>query len=280
MHRMKSALCLPAAILLSLSAMPSFGQQPSPEPAGSPAAQPTPARAKIAYSSAHVDGKYIALTFDDGPHPKLTPKLLALLAARHIKVTFFLIGENVQAHPEIAKEEIAEGHEVGNHSWSHPNLRKLPEDKLRSEMQRTDDVIKSAIGHSPTLMRPPYGELSAAQAVLVNREFGYKVIRWDVDPLDWKDPGPSVVAARILSQTRPGSIILSHDIHAGTVAAMPIIIDTLLAKGYKFVTVPELIAMDRPPLKKAAAQAAGAVPSPTTPPAGTGDSAPAASATP
>jgi peptidoglycan/xylan/chitin deacetylase (PgdA/CDA1 family) len=275
---MKSALCLPVALVLSLLPMPSPGQEPSPEPAGSPAAQATSPHAKFSYSSAHVDGKYIALTFDDGPHPKLTPKLLALLAARHIKVTFFLIGENVQSHPEIAKEEIAEGHEVGNHSWSHPNLRKLPEDKVRSEMQRTDDVIKAAIGRSPTLMRPPYGELSATQGLWINKEFGYKIIRWDVDPLDWKDPGPSVVAARILSQTRPGSIILSHDIHAGTVAAMPIVIDTLLAKGYKFVTVPELLAMDRPPAKKSPGTAS--LPSPAAPPAGSSDSTPAPSATP
>ncbi len=232
--------------------MASFAQQPSPEPAGSPAAQPAPARPKIAYSSAHVDGKYIALTFDDGPHPKLTPKLLDLLAARHIKVTFFLIGENVKAHPELAKREIDEGHVVGNHSWSHPNLRKLSDDKVRSELQRTNDVIKDAIGVTPALMRPPYGELSAAQAVWVNREFGFRIIRWDVDPNDWKDPGPSVVAARILSATRPGSIILSHDIHAGTVAAMPFIIDSLLAKGYQFVTVPELLAMDKPHAKKGA----------------------------
>ena len=156
---------------------------------------------------------------------------------------------------------------------------------MRSELQRTNDAIKDAIGVTPVLMRPPYGELSAAQGLWVNREFGFKIIRWDVDPLDWKDPGPSVVAARILSQTRPGSIILSHDIHAGTVACMPFVIDSLLAKGYKFVTVPELLAMDRPVLKKSAASASPAAqaapateaaPSPATPSEGT----PAPSVTP
>ena len=261
---------LAAASLLLLVPIRLTAQQGTPAPSGTPAtgvqapapAPASPGPAKYSYGSAHVSGQYIALTFDDGPHPRLTPKLLQILAQRHIKVTFFLIGENVQAHPEIAREEIAEGHEVGNHSWSHPDLKKLPEDKVRSEMQRTDDVIKSAIGRSPTIMRPPYGELSASQGRWINKDFGYKIIRWDVDPLDWKDPGPNVVASRILAATRPGSIILSHDIHAGTVAAMPYIIDTLLARGYKFVTVPELIAMDRPVPKKGTAAAPATAPAP------------------
>jgi len=244
-----------------------FAQEPAPEAGASPAsaASPSPAPAKISYFSTHVDGPYIALTFDDGPHAKLTPKLLEILAQRHIKVTFFLIGENAHAHPEIVREEIAQGHEVGNHSWDHPNLRKLPEEKLRSELQRTDDEIKAIIGRSPAIMRPPYGELSPAQRLWVNKEFGYKIIFWDVDPNDWKDPGPSVVASRILAQTKPGSIILSHDIHAGTVEAMPYIIDTLLQRGYKFVTVPELIAMDRPRPKKAPSPSPNDVPAAPAP---------------
>ncbi|SRR5579862_96916 len=231
------------ALLLSARVL---AQQPAAEASASPAPP------RISYGSAHVDGPYIALTFDDGPHPRLTPKLLAILAQRHVKATFFLIGENVQAHPEIAKQEAEAGYEIGNHSWDHPDLKHLSDEKLRSQMQRTDDAIKAAIGHSPAIMRPPYGDLYPAQRKLVNKEFGYKIIIWDVDPNDWKDPGPSVVASRVLAETRPGSIILSHDIHAGTVAAMPQIIDTLLARGFKFVTVSELIAMDKPVVKKAA----------------------------
>jgi peptidoglycan/xylan/chitin deacetylase (PgdA/CDA1 family) len=94
-------------------------------------------------------------------------------------------------------------------------------------------------------MRPPYGELTKRQRILVNHEFGYKVILWDVDPLDWKRPGPNVVAQRIIAGARPGSIILSHDIHPPTIAAMPQVFDSLLAKGFKFVTVSELLAMDK-----------------------------------
>jgi peptidoglycan/xylan/chitin deacetylase (PgdA/CDA1 family) len=183
------------------------------------------------------------MTFDDGPHATLTPKLLDLLARKKIKATFFVLGENVARHPEILKRAVAEGHEIGNHSWSHPNLAKLSNDALRSQLQRTDDIIAQAIGSHPTLMRPPYGELTPKQRQWVNREFGYKVILWDVDPMDWREPGPSIVAQRIIKGTRPGSIILSHDIHAQTIAAMPETFDTLLAKGFKFVTVSELLSL-------------------------------------
>ena len=100
-------------------------------------------------------------------------------------------------------------------------------------------------GIKPKLMRPAYGELTKRQRILVNHDFGYKVILWDVDPLDWKRPGSNVVAQRIIAGARPGSIILSHDIHPSTIAAMPQVFDALLAKGFKFVTVSELLAMDK-----------------------------------
>ena len=183
------------------------------------------------------------MTFDDGPHETLTPKLLDLLAQKKIKATFFVLGENAQRHPEILKRAVAEGHEIGNHSWSHPHLAKLPDEAVRSQLQRTDDVISQAIGVHPKIMRPPYGELTPKQRQWVNSEFGYKVILWDVDPLDWKEPGPSIVAQRIIHDTKPGSIMLSHDIHAQTITAMPETFDALLAKGFKFVTVSELLSL-------------------------------------
>src|SRR5204863_6716589 len=100
--------------------------------------------AQITFSAVHVDGPYIALTFDDGPSAKLTPKLLDLLAAHHIKATFFVIGENVSEHPEIVARAAREGHEIGNHSWSHPNLGKMSQESVRSQVQRTDHAIKNA----------------------------------------------------------------------------------------------------------------------------------------
>ncbi len=211
--------------------------------------KPTPSlkvESGITFDWIHVDGPYIALTFDDGPSSKLTPKLLDLLAAHHIKATFFLIGENAAQYPDIVAREAKEGHEVANHSWSHPNFNKMSDDGVRAQLRKTDDAIKSAIGTSPTLLRPPYGNVTAHQKKWINQEFGYKIVLWDVDPLDWRRPGPSVVCNRIVKNTRAGSIVLAHDIHPGTIDAMPCVLKELEAKGFKFVTVSELIAMQTP----------------------------------
>ncbi|HYY24541.1 MAG TPA: polysaccharide deacetylase family protein [Candidatus Udaeobacter sp.] len=218
------------------------------EPAPAKRAAPRETRAEpeepgITFNSVHVDGPYIAITFDDGPSAALTPKLLDLLAAHHIKATFFVIGENVAEHPEIVARAAREGHEIANHSWSHPNLGKMSDESVRRQLQQTDDAIKNATGKRPTLMRPPYGSITAREKRWIHDEFGYDIILWDVDPYDWKRPGPAVVRARILKETRPGSIVLSHDIHPGTIEAMPSTFDELEAKGFKFVTVSELIGM-------------------------------------
>ncbi len=229
-----------------------------PAVSGTPAAPSGPTPAKYVWSQCHVTGQYIAMTFDDGPSATLTPKLLDLLKERHIHVTFFLIGENAKAHPEIIKRALAEGHEIGNHSWDHPNLAKKSDEEVRSQLDRTKEAIVAAIGQAPTLMRPPYGSVTAAQKKMIHDQLGYQIILWDVDPDDWKRPGSDVVERRILEGTRSGSIILSHDIHPGTVQAMPSTLDNLLAKGFKFVTVSELIAMNQPePPKPAGAKSAG-----------------------
>lgn len=186
------------------------------------------------------------MTFDDGPSDKLTPELLDILARHHIHATFFVIGQNVVQHPEILQRAVREGHEIGNHSWTHPAFAKMRDDAVRAELQKTDDAIRAAIGTRPVLMRPPYGSITARQKRWINSEFGYRTILWDVDPLDWKRPGPAVVTRRIVRATRPGSIILSHDIHPGTIKAMPETFDQLQAKGFRFVTVSELIAMGKP----------------------------------
>ena len=244
----------------------------TPKPTASPnvekeAASKTPAPPKeppITFNSVHVDGPYIAMTFDDGPSATLTPKLLDILAAHHIRATFFVLGEMVAEHPEILARAAREGHEIASHSWSHPNLAKMSQEGVRSQLQRTDDEIKSAAGHRPTLFRPPYGSITERQKRWIHDEFGYDIILWDVDPLDWRRPGPAVVRNRILKETRPGSIVLSHDIHPGTIAAMPSTFDELEAKGFKFVTVSELLDMATPvmphpkaePVEKTAAKAA------------------------
>ena len=251
-------LLLPLVFLASWTA--ATAQEPS-SPAPSAAASPAPASsptAKYVWSQCRVDGPYIAMTFDDGPSATLTPKLLDILKERHMHVTFFLVGENAKAHPEIIKRELAEGHEIGDHSWSHPNLAKMSDEAVRSELDRTKDAIVAAIGQPPTLMRPPYGSLTAVQKKWVHEQLGFQIILWDVDPDDWKRPGPAVVERRILEGTHNGSIILSHDIHPGTIEAMPSTFDNLLAKGFKFVTVSELIAMNQPEPPKPSPKAGAA----------------------
>jgi len=259
-------LCVALVATRTLGADPEI---PSQTPQKSVGKRPT--EQNITFNSVHTDGPYIAMSFDDGPSATLTPKLLDLLAARHIKATFFVIGENVMEHPEIVARAAREGHEIGNHSWSHPNLAKMSQESVRSQLQRTDDAIKNATGERPTLMRPPYGSITDREKHWIHDEFGYRIILWDVDPYDWKRPGPAVVRNRILKETRPGSIVLSHDIHPGTIEAMPSTLDALEAKGLKFVTVSELIGMatpETPPptAKLKASPSASATPSPSVAP--------------
>jgi len=209
--------------------------------------QPAPIARQHAYNSCHVDGPYIAMTFDDGPSALLTPKLLDLLKQRGIKATFFLVGQCAAEYPDIVKRMADEGHEIANHSWSHPALNKLGAGSLRQQLDTTNAAIEQATGKRPTLMRPPYGATSPRLNQVFDEQYGMKVILWSVDPLDWKNRNAATVYNRIVQNVHPGAIILAHDIHASTVAAMPDVFDTLLAKGYKFVTVSELLALDRPP---------------------------------
>lgn len=199
--------------------------------------------AGITFSRVLVSGNYIAMTFDDGPQPQNTPRLLDILRARNIKATFFVIGRSVDVHPQVVRRTVAEGHEIGNHSHTHRLLSKLSDSEVSLEMSRCRDAVARAAGVQPRVMRPPYGGLLQRQREMIHAEFGYPTILWSVDPLDWKRPGPSVVTSRILRATTRGSIILSHDLHAPTVDAMPATLDGLLGRGFIFVTVSQLLAM-------------------------------------
>ena len=211
----------------------------------SPAPLPAAPR-KPSYNSCNVEGPYLAITFDDGPHPKNTPRLLDMLKERGIKATFYVIGQNVVQYPEIMKRMVAEGHEIGNHSYSHPSLTKCSPGKVAEEITKTNEAIFQTSGDKPTTMRPPYGATNSSITQRLHDEFGLAVILWSVDPLDWKIRKASHVSNHILQNSKSGSIILAHDIHPSTIDAMPAALDGLLAKGHKFVTVSELIAMDRP----------------------------------
>lgn len=225
--------------------LPTVQTAPVIDPTPEPTPTPLPPR-KHSYNKCHVAGSEIAITFDDGPHPKLTPMLLDMLKERGIKATFFLVGKNAADYPEIVQRIVAEGHEVANHSWSHPQLTKLGADALNAEITQTNNAIHQATGIKTTIMRPPYGATNASITKRLNEEFGLTVIMWSVDPLDWKIRNSAHVTKYITENTTPGAIILAHDIHPTTVEAMPAVLDTLTAKGYKFVTVSELIALDFP----------------------------------
>ena len=186
---------------------------------------------------------YVAMTFDDGPHPKNTPRLLDILRTRNIKATFYVIGSNVDRYPHIVRRIVAEGHEIGNHTYTHRKLTTLSNSELRREMRRTEDAIVRAAAVKPRTMRPPYGALLQRQRSLVFSDFTYPTIMWSVDPNDWKRPGPSVVRSRILRGAHNGAIILAHDLHAPTIDAMPGTFDDLLSKGYQFITVSQLLAL-------------------------------------
>ncbi|MFF5791865.1 polysaccharide deacetylase family protein [Paeniglutamicibacter sp. NPDC012692] len=184
--------------------------------------------------------KCVALTFDDGPGPK-TGKLLDELEKKDAAATFFVVGPNAKTRPELIERMIAEGHEVGNHTWSHRSLPALSPAQVRSEIDRTNDAISAAIDQPATLLRPPYGARNATTDRLAQAP----VILWDVDPLDWKHRNTEKVIDAAVSQTKPGSIVLMHDIHSSTVAAVPEILSRLKAKGYTFVTVTELLGQDK-----------------------------------
>jgi peptidoglycan/xylan/chitin deacetylase (PgdA/CDA1 family) len=201
---------------------------------------------RIGIDNGHVEDSFVALTFDDGPEPNLTPKLLDLLGRRGVKATFFVVGKNVVEYPEVVGRAAREGHEIGNHSWSHPDFQTMSDESVRQELREAEDAIAKVTDKMPTLMRPPYGSISERQKQWIHHEFRYQTILWDVDSLDWKRPGPAEICTRIAAETRPGSIVLCHDNHAETIDAMEATLDQLGGKGFKFVTVSELIATTSP----------------------------------
>ncbi|HEY2831365.1 MAG TPA: polysaccharide deacetylase family protein [Sporichthyaceae bacterium] len=180
----------------------------------------------------------VALTFDDGPGP-YTTRLLGLLAAANVRATFFLIGESARDFPDQVRAEQAQGEEVGDHSWSHPQLTHLDDPQVADQFNRTADEIASLDGQRPTLIRPPYGAVDARVNSVLGDQ-GAPEILWSVDTLDWLHRNPDSVYERAMHDVRPGSIILMHDIHPTTVDAVPRLIDALKSQGYTLVTVSQL----------------------------------------
>ncbi len=228
-----------------------------------------PAGARLTYNSIKTDQKVVAMTFDDGPHPSNTPRLLKILRDRNIKATFYLVGKNAKAYPSIVRQIISEGHEIGNHTWTHGSLTSMSDEQIRRELKMSSDAVFEATGHRPQTIRPPYGAINQRVKELMFREFGYPTIMWSVDPQDWRKPGVSVVTSRIVNAAHPGAILLAHDIHAPTIDAMPATFDQLLAKGYRFVTVSQLMNIEKASVPLGVlmtpARVAGADPAPFQP---------------
>ncbi|MFJ7838914.1 polysaccharide deacetylase family protein [Lysinibacillus sphaericus] len=188
------------------------------------------------------DGKYIALTFDDGPSVKVTPRVLQTLAQHEAKATFFMLGSRVEMYPNIAAQVVAEGHEIANHTFSHPNLKKLTHNEMTEEINKTNKIIEAATGVTPTLFRPPYGIYN--QDILnYTASENYTTIMWSVDSLDWKSRNPAAIKNEILNNIANKSVVLMHDIHTATAEALPEILMALKKEGYEFVTVSELLSL-------------------------------------
>lgn len=178
----------------------------------------------------------IALTFDDGPHPILTPKILDILSNYHVKATFFIVGENVKNYPDVVERLLKEGHELGNHTYTHDSIN-------QKEIEACENAIYELTDYRTKLFRPPEGfvnqSIKAATVML-----GYDIILWDIDTRDWAHTPPQKISDMVLEKIRAGSIILMHDYigyHSPTPEALEIMIPRLLEKGFRFVPVGELI---------------------------------------
>ena len=200
------------------------------------------AEAKAIGGRANDDMK-IALTFDDGPHPRNTPKILDILAEYGIKATFFEVGENIELYPEVSRRVVAEGHEIGNHTYTHPHLLKTDYCSLLDEIARCEKVITETTGVTPLFFRPPEGVVDENVRKVAEDE-GYSIIVWTVDTRDWAGTPTDKIVDTVLREISPGDIILMHDYTSkkcNTIPALRRIIPALRDMGYEFVTVGELL---------------------------------------
>jgi peptidoglycan/xylan/chitin deacetylase (PgdA/CDA1 family) len=196
--------------------------------------------------------RVVALTFDDGPASSYTPAILDTLARASVAATFFFVGEHVDEHPDIARRIVSDGHEVGNHTWSHPNLALADAPTATAQMHHAEAKIATVTGRKPSLFRPPYGAFSGAVA-MVAAGFGYPLVLWDVDFDRRRTATIAGNINHIARSVQPGSIILGHDGGRLTcqpvVAALPGVISRLRADGYQFVTVSDLLSRSSTPTR-------------------------------
>ncbi|MCN84092.1 polysaccharide deacetylase family protein [Listeria monocytogenes] len=180
--------------------------------------------------------KRIALTFDDGPSASVTPGVLDTLKRHNVKATFFVLGSSVIQNPGLVKRELEEGHQVGSHSWDHPQLTKQSTQEVYNQILKTQKAVFDQTGYFPTTMRPPYGAVNKQVA----EEIGLPIIQWSVDTEDWKNKNAGIVTKKVLAGATDGAIVLMHDIHKTTAASLDATLTKLKNQGYEFVTIDEL----------------------------------------
>lgn len=190
------------------------------------------------------DLKILAITFDDGPHPRITKEILKTLDEYDIKATFFMLGKNVENYPKVVEQVYKEGHEIGNHTYSHIDVKACSESKIKDEIQKTQALLESITNTKHNLFRPPFGYHNKKILKIV-KENDCRIVLWsDVDSKDWSNPGVNHIVKEIMNKVKNGDILLFHDYVEGksdTAEALKIIIPKLKEKGYEFVTVSKLM---------------------------------------
>lgn len=195
----------------------------------------------------NAEKKVVALTFDDGPHPIYTPAILDILSEYGVKATFFVIGKNVDEYPELVRRECDEGHEIGNHTYSHSYMNSVGESETVKEIKDCERSVSFAADTELKLVRPP-GGICSTRLKQYCESSGYRIVLWSVDTLDWKRPSPDSIINTVLNNVSQGDIILMHDYVSGvssTPEALKVIIPALIDEGYDFVTVSELINLNQ-----------------------------------
>ncbi len=184
--------------------------------------------------------KIVALTFDDGPSPKTTPQILSILKQYGAKATFFVVGENAEKQTSLMQDITNDGHEVGNHSFSHPMLARASSGRIKHELESTNQIIQNTTGSLPLWFRPPYGSTNK-KVEQIAADMGLKTILWTDDPRDWsRHATKESIEKKVLNGMKPGSVVLLHDNHNATIEALPALLETMKERGYRFVSVNEL----------------------------------------
>ena len=184
--------------------------------------------------------KKVAITLDGMWGSKYTPQLLKIFRKHNINITFFFGGNWLEEYPHLVKEIVANGHEIGNHSYTHPHMAQLGREEIIEELSRTGELIKELTGKRSDLFRPPFGEYNN-RLIKTSREQGYHVIQWSIDSLDWKDVSTDFIVKTVIKDISPGEIILMHNNGSHTAEALERLIPKLKDKGYQIVPLSELI---------------------------------------